>query len=121
MSIIEFNEDIYSRLCDENLTEIEKWEETVLIKKECGTVETNPKLRVMLELIYHALQYSVSLSLTFATTSVLMEAVQNELICILNNSESVISEEGCKQRYMEVVIADTFVDYDISIIQRFCR
>ncbi len=101
--IIEFDESIYMRLCDDNLSDIEKWEETVLIAPACGTIENNPKLRVVLELIYHALQFSVSNNLKFSTTVVLMEAIQSELFCLMQNDGSVINETGCKERYVEVV------------------
>jgi hypothetical protein len=101
--VIEFNEEIFSRLTDESLTDIEKWEETVLISKECGSVENNPKLRVILELIYHALQFSLDSGLKYPTTAILMDAIQNELYCMLQNIESDISEDGCKMRYLDIV------------------
>ena len=98
-----FEESIYANLCDLNISDAEKWVETsILIPEEHQNIDTNPKIRVILELVMNALQFSVNNRLSYPSAAILVDAIKTELNFI-NSSENKSDQDSCKQRFLEAV------------------
>lgn len=98
-----FEESIYANLCDINVGDAEKWVETsILVPEEHQNIDNNPKIRVVLELVMNALQFSVSNRLSYPSAAILVDAIRTELNFI-NTSENTSDQQSCKQRFLETV------------------
>lgn len=98
-----FEESIYASLCDLNISDAERWvETTILIPEEHANIDSNPRIRVVLELVMNALQFCVNNRLSYQSAAILVDAIRAELNFI-SNSENKSEQESCKQRFLEAV------------------